>query len=61
MASKFDGMAPRDSAEPGIDDTAYLLNCYDVWSATPPGLLPCHPGEAMPAAGTAVPGEVCED
>lgn len=41
------GSRPCSGAAPGIDDTAFLLNCYDVWSATPPGPLPCHAGEDM--------------
>ena len=40
------GSRPCSDAAPGLDDTAFLLNCYDVWSATPPGPLPCHAGEA---------------
>ena len=49
MNKILEGSGPRTCSDtaPGLDDTAFLLNCYDVWSATPPGPLACHAGEAM--------------
>ena len=48
--TKSPGSGPRpcSGVAPGLDDTVFLLNCYDVWSATPPGPLPCRFGAASP-------------